>query len=117
MALILSVSGLYGVVSYSVSRRTRELGVRMALGAQRSSVYSLIMRQAGWLTGIGLAIGLLSSVGASLLIRNLLFGVRFWDEVTLGGVTAVLGLSSIAASFFPARRAASVNPTDALRAE
>ena len=117
MALILSVSGLYGVVSYSVSRRTRELGVRMALGAQRSSVYSLVMRQAGWLTGIGLAIGLLSSVGASLLIRNLLFGVRAWDEVTLAGVTAVLGLSSMAASFFPARRAASVNPTDALRAE
>ena len=117
MALILSVTGLYGVVSYSVSRRTRELGVRMALGAQRSSVYSLVMRQAGWLTGIGLLMGLLSSVGASLLIRNLLFGVRAWDEVTLGGVTAVLGISSMAASFFPARRAASVNPTDALRAE
>ncbi len=117
MALILSVTGLYGVVSYSVSRRTRELGVRMALGAQRSSVYSLVMRQAGWLTGIGLAIGLLFSAGASLLIRNLLFGVRAWDAVTLGGVTVLLGLSSVAASFFPARRAASVNPTDALRAE
>ena len=117
MALILSVTGLYGVVSYSVSRRTRELGLRMALGAQRSSVCSLVMRQAGWLTGIGLAIGLLFSVGASLLIRNLLFGVRAWDAVTLGGVTAVLGLCSMAASFFPARRAASVNPTDALRAE
>jgi macrolide transport system ATP-binding/permease protein len=117
MALILSVTGLYGVVSYSVSRRTRELGVRMALGAQRSSVYSLVVRQAGWLTGIGLATGLLFSVGASLLIRNLLFGVRAWDEVTLGGVTAVLGLCSMAASFFPARRAASVNPTDALRTE
>ena len=117
MALILSLTGLYGVVSYSVSRRTREIGVRMALGARRSSVYLLVVGQAGWLTGIGLAIGLLSSVGASLLIRNLLFGVRAWDELTLGGVIAVLGLSSMAASFFPARRAASVNPTDALRAE
>ena len=117
MALILSVTGLYGVVSYSVSRRTREIGVRMALGAQRSSVYSLVVREAGWLTGIGLAIGLLSSVGASLLTRNLLFGVRAWDAVTLGGVTVLLGLSSMAASFFPARRAAAVNPTDALRAE
>jgi macrolide transport system ATP-binding/permease protein len=117
MALILSVIGLYGMVSYSVSRRTRELGVRMALGAQHSAVYSLVMRQAGWLTGIGLAIGLLSSVGASLLIRNLLFGVRAWDEVTLAGVAAVLGLFSVAASFFPAHRAASVNPTHALRVE
>jgi len=112
-----SVTGLYGVVAYSVSRRTREIGVRMALGAQRSSVYSLVLRQAHWLTGTGPTVGLLSSVGASLLIRNLLFGVRAWDEFNLGGVTVVLGLSSMAASFFPARRAASVNPTDALRAE
>jgi predicted permease len=117
MALILSVIGLYGVVAYSVSRRTREIGVRMALGAQRRSVYSLVVREAGWLTGIGLAIGLLSSLGTSLLIRNLLFGMRAWDELTLGSVTVLLGLSSLAASFFPARRAASVNPTDALRAE
>ena len=117
LALLLGVVGLYGVIAYSVSRRTREIGVRMALGAQRGSVYSLVMREAGWLTGIGLAIGLLSSVGASLLIRNLLFGVRAWDEVTLGAVTVLLGLSSMAASFLPARRAASVNPTDALRAE
>jgi macrolide transport system ATP-binding/permease protein len=117
MALILSVTGLYGVVSYSVSRRTREIGVRMALGAQRSSVYSLVLGQAGRLTGIGLVLGLLSSMAASLLTRNLLFGVRAWDALTLGGVTVLLGLSSMAASFFPARRAAAVNPTDALRAE
>jgi len=113
----LSVTGLYGVVSYSVSRRTREIGVRMALGAQRSSVYSLVLGQAGRLTGIGLVLGLLSSMAASLLTRNLLFGVRAWDALTLGGVTVLLGLSSMAASFFPARRAAAVNPTDALRAE
>jgi macrolide transport system ATP-binding/permease protein len=117
MALILSVTGLYGVVSYSVSRRTREIGVRMALGARRSSVYSLVVRQAGWLTAIGLAIGLLASIGASLVIRKLLYGVRTWDAVTLCGVTVLLGLSSTAASYFPARRAASVNPTVALRAD
>ena len=117
MALILSVTGLYGVVSYLVSRRTREIGVRMALGARRSSVYSLVLGQAGRLAAIGLAIGLLSSIGASLLIRKLLYGVGVWDAVTLCGVTVLLGLSSMAASFFPARRAASVNPTDALRAE
>ena len=70
MALVLGVVGLYGVIAYSVSQRTREIGVRMALGAQRSSVYTLIMRQAGWLTVMGLAIGLVCSVGASLLIRK-----------------------------------------------
>ena len=117
MALVLGVVGLYGVIAYSVSQRTREIGVRMALGAQRSSVYKLVMRQAGWLTGTGLAIGLVCSVGASLLIRNLLFGVQAWDAVTLGCVALLLGLASMAASFLPARRAASVNPTDALRAE
>jgi ABC-type antimicrobial peptide transport system permease subunit len=117
LALVLGVVGLYGVIAYSVSRRTREIGVRMALGAQRSSVYSLVLRQAGWLTGAGLSIGMVCSVGASLLIRNLLFGVQAWDPVTLCCVAALLGLASMAASFLPARRAASVNPTDALRAE
>jgi macrolide transport system ATP-binding/permease protein len=117
MALALGVVGLYGVIAYLVSQRTREIGVRMALGAQRSSVYALIMRQAGWLTVAGLAVGLVCSVGASLLMRNLLFGVRAWDAATLGCVTVLLGLTSMAASFLPARRAASVNPTDALRAE
>jgi len=117
MALVLGVVGLYGVIAYSVSQRTREIGVRMALGAQRSSVYSLVLRQAGWLTGTGLSIGMVCSVGASLLIRNLLFGVQAWDALTLCCVAALLGLASMAASFLPARRAASVNPTDALRAE
>jgi macrolide transport system ATP-binding/permease protein len=117
MALVLGVVGLYGVIAYSVSQRTREIGVRMALGAQRSSVYKLVMRQAGWLTLAGLAIGLACSVGAALSIRSLLFGVQAWDAVTLGCVAVLLGLASMAASFLPARRAALVNPTDALRAE
>lgn len=117
LALILGVVGLYGVIAYSVGQRTREIGVRMALGAQRSSVYKLVMRQAGVLTIAGLAIGLACSVGTSMMIRNLLFGVRAWDALTLACVIAVLGLASLVASFLPARRAASVNPTDALRAE
>jgi macrolide transport system ATP-binding/permease protein len=117
VALILAVVGLYGVIAFSVSQRTREIGVRMALGAQRSSVYTLVMRQAGWLTGKGVAIGLVCTVGASLLMRSLLFGVQAWDAATLGGVAVLLGVASMAASFLPARRAASVNPTDALRAE
>ena len=117
MALLLGVVGLYGVVAYSVSRRTREIGVRMALGAQRGAVYSLILRQACWLTVTGLAIGLVCSIGASMLMRKLLFGVAAWDVGTLAAVALVLGCASMAASFLPARRAASVNPTDALRAE
>jgi macrolide transport system ATP-binding/permease protein len=117
LALVLGVVGLYGVIAYSVSQRTPEIAVRMALGARRSSVYKLVMLQAGWLTATGLAIGLVCSVGASLVIRNLLFGVQAWDAVTLGCVALLLGLASMAASFLPARRAASVNPADALRAE
>jgi predicted permease len=117
MALVLGIVGLYGVIAYSVSQRTREIGVRMALGAQRISVYRLVMRQAGWLTVAGLAIGLVCSVGTSLLIRNLLFDVQAWDAATLCCVAALLGLASMAASFLPARRAASVNPVEALRAE
>ncbi len=117
IALTLGVVGLYGVIAYSVSQRTREIGVRIALGAQRSSVYTLIMRQAGWLTATGLAIGLVCSVGSSLLIRGLLFGVQAWDAVTLSLVVLLLALASMAASFLPARRAASVNPVEALRGE
>jgi predicted permease len=117
IALVLAVVGLYGVIAYSVSQRTREIGLRMALGAQRSSVYKLVMGQAGWLTLAGLAIGLVCSVGAALLIRSLLFGVRAWDMMTLAWVAVLLGLASMVASFMPARRAALVNPTDALRAE
>lgn len=117
MALVLSVVGLYGVVAFSVSQRTREIGVRMALGAQRSSVYQMVMRQAGWLTSIGIIVGLLCAVGASMTMRKVLFGVAAWDVWTLTAVSIVLGCASLLASFLPARRAASVNPCDALRAE
>jgi ABC-type antimicrobial peptide transport system permease subunit len=117
IALVLGVVGLYGVVAYSVSQRTREIGVRMALGAQRGSVYRLVMRQAGWLTTVGVGVGLVCAVGASLLMRRILFGVQAWDVPTLVGVALVLGAASLAASFLPAHRAASVSPTEALRAE
>ncbi len=117
IALVLGVVGLYGVIAYSVSQRTREIGVRMALGAQRSTVYKMVMRQAGWLTLAGVGIGLVCAVGASMLMGKLLFGVQAWDAATLAAVALVLGSASLAASFLPARRAASVNPTDALRAE
>ena len=117
IALVLGVVGLYGVIAYSVSKRTREIGVRMALGAQRGAVYKMVMRQAGWLTLAGIGIGLVCAVGASMAMGKLLFGVQAWDAATLAGVALVLGSASLAASFLPARRAASVSPTDALRAE
>jgi predicted permease len=117
LALVLGVVGLYGVIAYSVSQRTREIGVRMALGAQRSSVYRLILKEAGRLIGIGIVVGLAASVGAAMLMGKLLFGVQAWDAGTLVGVAVVLGASAMMASYIPARRAASVNPTEALRSE
>ena len=117
ISLLLSVIGLYGVVAYSVNQRTREIGVRMAFGAQRSSVYRLITRQVGWLTLSGLAIGLLCSVGTSMLMRSLLFAVQAWDGVTLTCVAMLLGVASMVASFLPARRAALIDPAEALRAD
>jgi len=117
LALVLGVVGLYGVIAYSVSQRSREIGIRMALGAQTGSVYRLILKEAGWLTVIGIAMGLAAAVAAANLMRGLLFGVRSWDVATLASVAVLLGAAALLASFIPARRAASVNPVDALRAE
>ena len=117
LALVLGVVGLYGVVAYSVSQRTREIGVRMALGAQRSGIYGLILKEAGWLTAAGIIAGLACSVAAAHLMRSLLFGVHAWDFTTLAAVAAVLGAAALLASLIPARRASSVNPVEALSAE
>ena len=117
IALLLSVVGLYGVVAYSVSQRTREIGVRMALGARHSTVYRLILGEAGWLAAIGIFAGLGCSVGAATLMRKLLFGVQAWDASTLFAMTLLLAACILLASYLPARRAASVNPVEALRAE
>jgi ABC-type antimicrobial peptide transport system permease subunit len=117
MALLLGVVGLYGVIAYGVSRRTREIGVRMALGAERGTVYRLVLREAGRLVVMGVAIGMAASVGTAMLMRKLLFGVQAWDATTLTAVAVLLAGFSLLASFLPARRAASVNPADALRAE
>ena len=117
IASLLGVVGLYGVVAYSASRRRREIGIRMALGASRGAVYWLIMREAGQLTAIGVAAGLTASLFATNLMGALLFEVRSWDVTTLAGVAAVLAAAALLASFLPASRAAAMNPTDALRSE
>ncbi len=117
LALLLGVVGLYGVVAYSVSQRTREIGIRMALGAQSGSVYQLILKEAARLIAIGLAGGLVCSVAAATLMRTLLFRVRSWDVPTLAAVATVLALSALLASYIPARRAASLDPIETLRAE
>jgi macrolide transport system ATP-binding/permease protein len=117
LALLLGVVGLYGVIAYSVSQRTREIGVRMALGAQRSTVYQLILKEAAWLIALGIAAGLLCSIAAATLTRRLLFGVGAWDVSTFVAVAVVLAVAAMLASYLPAHRAASVNPVEALRAE
>jgi macrolide transport system ATP-binding/permease protein len=117
IAFVLGVIGLYGVVAYTVSQRTREIGVRMALGAQRQTVFRLVMGDAGRLVGLGPAIGLALAVALSTLIRHLLFAVDSWDPPTLAIVSVGLIISALLASYFPARRAVSLNPVDVLRAE
>jgi ABC-type antimicrobial peptide transport system permease subunit len=111
------VVGLYGVIAYSVRQRRREIGVRLALGAQRIAIYTLVLGQAGWLIGAGLGLGLIGSVIASRLLRSLLFGVNAWDPMTLSCVSATLAVVSLAAVFLPARRAAFVDPAEVLRTE
>ena len=117
VALLLGVVGLYGVIAYSVSQRTREIGVRIALGAQRGTVYRLVLKEAGALALAGIVIGTGCAIFAASLMRKLLFGTPPWDVTTLVCVAVVLGASALLASFLPARRAASVDPISALRAE
>ena len=117
VALILGVVGLYGVVAYSASQRTREMGVRIALGAGRATVYRLILREAGTLALIGIGVGLTGAVAAATFMRALLFETPPWDVATLAIVAAILAGAALVASAIPARRAASVDPIDALRAE
>ncbi|HEV2446035.1 MAG TPA: ABC transporter permease, partial [Candidatus Sulfopaludibacter sp.] len=117
MALLLGVIGIYGVISYAVAQRTREIGVRIALGAQHSTVHAMFVRHAMLLTAIGVAIGLAAAVGLTRLMSSLLFGVKAADPATFGAVALVLAVAALAAGYLPARRATRIEPVEALRAE
>jgi predicted permease len=117
LALVLSAIGVYGVISYLVSQRTREIGVRVALGAQRSDVLRLILGDGARLTFLGVAIGLAASLGLTRLLAKMLFGVRARDPVTLIVVTVILSAVAFLACYIPARRATRIDPMVALRYE
>lgn len=117
MAFLLGIVGLYGVVAYSVSQRTREIGVRMALGAERVTVYRLILQDAGRLVVLGAGAGLVGSILAASSAHKLLFQVSSWDFETLVGVAILLITAALLASFVPARRATRISPIEALRKE
>jgi putative ABC transport system permease protein len=117
VGLVLAAVGLYGVTAYGVEHRTREIGVRMALGAKSGSVVAMVLRGAFAQVGIGLALGIPAAIGAGHLISSQLFGVRPWDPLMLSAATLLLGLAAVIAAVIPARRAASVDPMQALRSE
>jgi predicted permease len=117
LALVLTTIGLYGAVSYWVTQRTREIGIRMALGANRREVLWLVLKQGMTLTAFGVAIGLVAAFMLTRLLSNMLFGIAPNDPATFAAVTILLALVAVLACMIPARRAASIEPMQALRAE
>jgi predicted permease len=117
ISLVLGAAGLYGVLSYTVARQTKEIGVRMAIGAQRGDILRMVLREAALLVGIGLVAGICGSLAGAQLLRSLIFGVAPRDPVTLAAACGLLLLTGLFASWFPARRAASTEPMQALRTE
>jgi predicted permease len=117
MALLLGLIGIYGVISYSVSQRTREIGIRMALGVRHTDLRRMFVRHGLLLAGIGIAVGIAVAAGLARLMASLLFNVSPLDAMTYVAVSLVLGTAAVLASYLPARRAAALNPVQALRAD
>jgi ABC-type antimicrobial peptide transport system permease subunit len=117
LATLLAAIGLYGVLAFTVSQRTREIGVRMALGADAGRVRAMVLRQVGVITAIGGAIGLAGAIGLGRLAQSLLFEMQGTDPVVLTSAAVVLVVVALAAGYIPARRAASIDPMRALRYE
>jgi putative ABC transport system permease protein len=117
LALVLAAVGIYGVMAYTVAQRTREIGVRLALGAQQRDVLSMVLTGGGRLAAIGLSVGLVGSLAVNYLLRSQLYGVSSSDPVTYAMVAVLLGLVALAACYLPARRATRVDPLVALRYE
>ena len=117
LALTLACVGLYGLLAYSVAQRTREIGIRMALGAQGPRVVALVLKRGAWLVAIGIALGLPAAWVASQWVESMLFGLTPADPVTLGGAILLLAMAGHLAGYIPARRAARVDPLVALRHE
>jgi predicted permease len=117
LALILACIGIYGIMAYTVARRTNEIGIRMALGAPSARVLRMILREASWMAIVGAVVGLASAVALGRLIASMLFGLKPYDPVTLVGASLLLVLVALAASWIPARRAAHIDPIKALRHE
>ena len=117
MALLLGVVGIYGVISYAVSQRRREIGIRAALGAQQGELKRMFVRHGLALAGVGVAIGLGAAAGLTRLMSTLLYGITPLDPMTYAVVSVILVIATILASYLPARRAASVDPAKALTAE
>jgi ABC-type antimicrobial peptide transport system permease subunit len=117
MALLLGVVGIYGVISYTVTQRRREIGIRAALGAQQGELRGMFVRHGLALAGIGVVIGLGAAVGLTRLMSSLLYGITPLDPVTYAVVPVILVIATVLASYLPARRAVSVDPGEALRSE
>jgi len=117
MALLLGAVGVYGVISYVVSQRTREIGVRIVLGAESGSVKRMVLAQGMRLAGLGVGVGLVAGVMLTRLMEGVLFGVSPLDPLTYGLVALALTAIALLASYLPARRAARVSPMEAIRAE